>query len=396
MTTASVTPAEAFSTFGTPLRGRDIALLGVLDPYNEASAAMTPAAMKRLFFISNFEDTDPESPALDRHGYQRQPMSERIPKIRDYYLKREPATRTTPIILSVRLKGESAIDRFLELFAAGDIDRILSEFDEPVLSVVDGQHRYLGLVQAWEKDSSFCPLVPVSLYFGLDFNQEATFFDVINTEQKKLPKALIEITKADAVELGFTTHAQRIRLIATMLARHEDSVWHGQVNLTGARDPNKPVTFEGLRRSSASMFPSELLGRLEASDRDVDEVARTYWGLVAEACAEAWTGETRVRLNEDGEEIEYAPKYRIKELVGVASLAKLGKDIISSALEAPNFEERMRSLVSSLGAVDWEKVNLENNERNPWMASQAGFAGQADLYKTLYSWVYSHKKPQVQ
>lgn len=224
---------------------------------------------------------------------------------------------------------------------------MLTEFDHPILSVVDGQNRYLGLVAALEKDSSFCPLVPVSLYFGLDFNQEATFFDVINTEQKKLPKALIEITKADAVELGFTTHAQRIRLIATMLARHDDSVWHGQVNLTGARDPNKPVAFEGLRRSSASMFPSELLGRLEAAGKDVNEVDRMYWRAVAEACEEAWSGATRTRLNEDGEEVEYAPKYRIKELVGVASLARLGKDIITSALEHPNFEERMRSLVSA-------------------------------------------------
>ena len=44
--------------------------------------------------------------------------------------------------------------------------------------------------------------------------------------------------------------------------------------------------------------------------------------------------------------------------------------------------------------MDWEKINLENDERNPWMASQAGFAGQADLYKTLYAWVYTGKKPQ--
>lgn len=395
MTSETTNHAGAFSTLGTSLEGRDMALLGVLDPYNEASGAMTPAAMKKLFFISNFEDTDPESPAQDHHGYQRQPMKDRIPKIRDYYLKREPATRTTPIILSVRVKGEAAIDRFLELFAAGDVDRMEQEFDNPVLSVVDGQHRYLGLVQAWEKDSSFCPLVPVSLYFGLDFNQEATFFDVINTEQKKLPKALIEITKADAVELGFTTHAQRIRLIATMLARHEDSVWHGQVNLTGARDPNKPVTFEGLRRSSASMFPSELLGRLEAAGKDVDDVARMYWRAVAEACEEAWTGATRTRINEDGEEVEYAPKYRIKELVGVASLARLGKDIITSSLEHPNFEERLRTLVSALRQVDWEKVNLDHNERNPWMASQAGFAGQSDLYKILYAWVYVGKKPTL-
>lgn len=391
--TVTTTPAKSFSTFGTPLEGREIALLGVLDPYKEASGAMTPAAMSKLFFISNFEKTDPESPAVDQHGYQREPMSRRIPEIREFYLKRVPTSRTTPIILSVRLKETAAIDRFLELFVAGNVDAILDEFGAAVISVVDGQHRYLGLVAAWIKDPSFCPLVPVSLYFGLDFAEEATFFDIINTEQKKLPKALIEITKADVRELGSPSHAQRVRLIATMLARHGDSVWHGQVNLTGARDPNKPVTFEGLRRSSASMFPSELLERLEAAGKDVEEVARCYWAEVANVCSEAWDEEPRTRMDERGEAVEYVPKYRIKELVGVASLAKLGKDIITSALEHPNFTERMKSLIGALAEVDWEKVNFENR-RNPWMAPQAGFAGQADLYKILYAWVFSGKQPQ--
>lgn len=390
---STITTTETYSTYRTPLAGRKIALLGVLEPHREASAAMTPAAMADLFFISNFEKTDPESPAPDQHGYQREPMSDRIPKIAKFYLSGTLTSRTTPIIASVRLKSDEEIDRFLECFAAGDLETVKSEFGNTTISVVDGQHRYLGLVEAWRSDPTFCPLVPVCLYFGLDFVDEATFFDIINTEQRKLPKALIEITKADVREAGSQSHSQRVRLIATMLARHQESVWHGQVNLTGARDPNKPVTFEGLRRSSASMFPSELIGRLEAAEKDLDQVARAYWALVADACAEAWNGEARTRLDDDGERVNYTPKYRIKELVGVASLAKLGKDIITSSLEHPNFDERMKALVSSLSEVDWEKVNLEIDERNPWMASQAGFAGQSDLYKTLYAWVYYGKLP---
>lgn len=390
---STIEAGNTFTTFGVSLEGREIALLGVLDPYMEASAAMTPQAMSELLFISNFEKTDPESPAPDGHGYQREPMRERIPKIRDFYLKRELTSRTTPIIISIRVERDDEIDRFLDLLAKGDVEAIRNGFGNTVMSVVDGQHRYLGLVEAWKSDPSFRPLVPVSLYFGLGFAAEATFFDIINSEQKKLPKALIEITKADVREAGQQSHTQRVRLIATMLARHGDSVWHGQVNLTGARDPNKPVTFEGLRRSSASMFPSELLGRLEAAEKDIDEVARMYWQLVSESCAKAWNGEPRARV-EEGVRVEYIPKYRIRELVGVASLAKLGKDIITSALEHPNFYERMKNLVGALAEVDWEKVNLELDERNPWMASQAGFAGQADLYKTLYAWVYYGKKPQ--
>lgn len=382
------------TAFGTQVApDQQIALLGVLEPYKEAMAAMTPAAMSELFFISNFEKTDPASTALDGHGYQRQPMTERIPRIANYYLKAGATSRTTPIIVSVRLAAPADIEEFLGLFRDGDIEGIRSRFGADVMSVVDGQHRYLGLVEAWTREADFTPMAPVSLYFGLTFAEEAEFFDIINTEQKKLPKALIEITKADVREVGSLSHAQRVRLIAERLARHPESVWHGQVNLTGARDPNKPVTFEGLRRSSVSMFPSELLDRLEAANMDPHQVARDYWALVADTCAEAWNAEPRERLDENGDLVEYTPKYRIKELVGVAALAKLGKDIISSSLEHPNFSSRMKALVGVLAEVDWEKVNLSHGERNPWMASQAGFAGQADLYKTLYAWVYTGKKP---
>ena len=43
---------------------------------------------------------------------------------------------------------------------------------------------------------------------------------------------------------------------------------------------------------------------------------------------------------------------RFKELVGVASVAKLGKDIITSSLGHPDFNGRMVGLVSKLQEVD--------------------------------------------
>jgi len=271
----------------------------------------------------------------------------------------------------------------------GDIAGIHARWGKAVVSVVDGQHRYLGIVYHWDRNPEWIPKVPVVLNFGLSFEQEALFFDVINSTQRKLPKALIEITKADVTEASAMDHAQRVRLIATMLARHPESVWHGQVNLTGARDPNKPVTFEGLRRSSVAMFPKEILARLEAAGLDADKVARDYWSIVAEACSDAWNAEPGSGVDDDGNEVEIPKSYRIKELVGVASLARLGKDIIASALEHENFEKKMTMLASRLSDVDWDK--RKNNE---WMASQAGFAGQADLYTVLYRWVYLGKDPQ--
>ena len=48
----------------------------------------------------------------------------------------------------------------------------------------------------------------------------------------------------------------------------------------------------------------------------------------------------------------------------------------------------MSDLVSLLSEVDWEK-----REGNPWMASQAGFAGQRELYTMLQNLVYLGVKP---
>lgn len=359
-------------------------VLGILSEL-EAIAQIGPKEMKDLFWISRFEDEDPDSPAPDKHGYQRQPMQARIPGIARYYA--EPGARTTPINVSVRVSSEEIAD-FLALWNAGDITGIRDRWGKAVVSVVDGQHRFLGITYHWERNPDWLPNVPVVLNFGMTFEEEAEFFDIINSTQRKLPKALIEITKADVTEAGAVDHPQRVRLIATSLARHPKSVWQGNVNLTGARDPNKPVTFEGLRRSSVAMFPKEILARLDAAELDADEVARSYWLTVSEACPAAWNDEPKIDTDENGEEIEIARSYRIKELVGVASLARLGKDIIASALEHENFDKKMTMLTSRLSDVDWEK-----RKGNNWMASQAGFAGQADLYTVLYRWVYLGKTP---
>jgi len=360
-------------------------VLGVLSDL-EAIAQISPEEMKDLFWISRFEDEDPDSPAPDKHGYQRQPMANRIPGIAKYY--GEPGARTTPINLSVRVLEEH-IPEFIKLWNDGDITGIHARWGKAVVSVVDGQHRFLGMAYHWERNRDWAPKVPVILNFGLTFAEEAKFFDIINSTQKKLPKALIEITNADVVEAGKMDHPQRVRLIATSLARHPDSVWQGKVNLTGARDPNKPVTFEGLRRSSVSMFPKEILSRLDGAGLDADEVARSYWSTVSEASAEAWNDEPGVGFDENGEEKTFPRSYRIKELVGVAALARLGKDIIASALEHENFDKKMTMLTSRLSDVDWEK-----RKDNAWMSSQAGFAGQADLYALLYRWVYLGKDPE--
>jgi hypothetical protein len=230
----------------------------------------------------------------------------------------------------------------------------------------------------------------------MSYIEEAEMFNTINVEQRKLPKALIETTKGDITEVDQIAYAQQIRRLTFSLCRDPDSVWgpvNGveQINMTGVRDPNRPVTYEGLRRSMSNMYSKELLDRLTAIDEELPlKYAKRYWHLVSEACKEAWEGIPATKTEVDsvtGDSHEVPIKYRIKDLVGVASLARLGKEIVQTHIDSGK-PHKIDELVAKLVEVDWKK-----EPTNPWMRSQAGFAGQKEMYQMLYGLVYQGKKP---
>ncbi|UDL16697.1 hypothetical protein SEA_ATUIN_4 [Arthrobacter phage Atuin] len=369
------------------------ALAAHIVPGKVAMWTLTPDLLNKLAFVSTYSSTDEQSSSPRQHGYQREPVEQRFPSIGRYYAKDDNRHLITPIIVSVRIYKPEDHVKFNQLLKNGDIDAIHEAFGRNVVSVVDGQHRKGGLFWAWENIEDFNADVPIMAFYGLHYESEALLFDDINTNQRKLPKALIEATKVH-MEAGDKSHAQVIREIAFALAQDGDSVWHGLVNMTGARDPEKPVTYEGLRRSTGNMLNDKLIQRLEARGFRPEDVAKKYWALVAKVSSKAWNNVPRLAKDDDGNTVEEPVKYRIKDLVGVAALSRLGADILTSALEAGKSEDDFNSavadMVTRLGAVDWEK-----QERNPWMASSAGFAGMGVLYNMLYNLVYLDRAPGV-
>ena len=358
-----------------------------------AVAAITPEKLKALAFISTYSSKDPQSSSPRQRGYQRDPMESRFPAIGRYYAKGENRYRIPSLTASVRVYTPKDQERFIEMFNDHDIAGIHKEFGRSVFSIVDGQHRMGGLYWAWENDTEFNAEIPVMVYFGLNYAEEALFFDTINTMQRKLPKALIEATKVH-MEADDTSHAQFIRVISEGLAEDGDSVWQNQVNMTGARDAKLPVSYEGLRRATSYLLPERLVSRLRVRDMDPETSAKRFWLEVSKACEKAWEGQPREEVNEEGETVEVPAKYRIKDLVGVAALSKLGGDILATALDLSKndteFWDAVVDLVSKLGAVDWEK-----RRGNPWMNTSAGFAGQVPLYEMLYRLVYMNEAPGV-
>ncbi len=371
-------------------------------PGKAALVTMTPDAIKELAFISTYNTMDEQSSSPRQHGYQRDPLDARFPAIGRYFSQEEGegesskhthAHLITPIIASVRVYSPKDQAEFNHLFNKGDITAIHEKFGKSCVSIVDGQHRGGGLFWAWERKENFNPDVPVMFYYGLRYADEATLFDDINTNQRKLPKALIEATKVH-MEAGEPSHQQTIREAAFALAQDGDSPWYGKVNMTGARDPEKPVTYEGLRRATGNMLHEKLVSRLDNRGFTLEKVAKRYWEVVSRTCAPAWQDRPKVVTGTDGEVTEEAVKYRLKDLAGVASVSRLGADIIGTALDQSKtqseFNSAVASAVSKLGQVDWEK-----RPGNPWTSAGAGFAGQTGLYKMLYDLVYLDQAPGV-
>jgi DGQHR domain-containing protein len=379
---------------------RRMAVQAEFVPGKAALATMTADALHDLAFVSTYNTIDEQSSSPRQHGYQRDPMAARFPAIGRYFAQQEGdgvhthAHLITPIIASVRVYNDKEREEFTKLFNAGDIDGIHQRFGTSVVSIVDGQHRSGGLFWAWEREPDFNPDVPIMLYFGLRYGDEATLFDDINTNQRKLPKALIEATKVH-MEAGEATHAQTIREVARALAEDGDSVWYGKVNMTGGpENRHLPVTYEGLRRATGNMLQEKLIARLERQGLSLEKVAKKYWELVSRACAPAWQERPRVVKNDEGEQTEEAVKYRLKDLAGVASVSRLGADILGTALDQSRTDEEfwsaVASMVSKLGVIDWEK-----RPGNPWTSAGAGFAGMTGLYAMLYDLVYLDKAPGV-
>lgn len=361
-------------------------------------ATVTCENARRLLFIPSYNEVDPASSAADKHGYQRPPAGQRIRPIAKYVMTEENAARVPPLFVSARVSHDDAVD-YVAMLHDGNIDGIIARFGEKSTAVVDGQHRLLGLLHAAEEDKKFAPRIPLMVNFGLSFAEEAELFNTLNSTQQKLPKALIEVNKGDITESGAISHSQAIRRLTFALCRDTDSPWGPDekgvetINMTGARDTERPVTYEGLRRSTSNMFPADFHRRLERMEPNLPlTFAKRYWKAVANACPAAWQGipATRTQVDESGDEHTVKIHYRLKDLVGVASLAKLGKDILEAQVISRE-EDTLEALVGRLSEVDWEK-----DKDNPWMRSQAGFAGQKDMYSMLYDLVFSNIRPDEQ
>lgn len=359
---------------------------------NQRLGSMRVSDAEKLLKTYTYYEDDPLSPT--GKGYQRPPTESRFPKIAAD-LK---VNGVTPLIVAERGRWralwrspdttiEMTVEEVLEVLARHDIAE-----EDVYASVVDGQHRDKSTRLLREREGIDLE-VPFLLYTDLSWAEEVDRFNVINTTAKNLPRALVEVNRHaifDPVGASSRDHQrQDVRNVVMALETDEDSVWHGQVNMTGGRNTDRPVTFEGLRRSTDQTFTGRL--GLLPLEKKVD-LAKMFWQAVVDTWPEAWNGipPTAERVNPETGDIEMVElegaKYRIKDLAGVSALAKLANQILVEARDEQTEEVNMGIVRGRLARA--KDVNWLKSRDNPDMSSQAGFSGTADTYDLLLARAY--------
>ncbi|MGG2196449.1 DGQHR domain-containing protein [Paenibacillus validus] len=280
---------------------------------------LTKEQARQLTFSDHFP------PQEGRIGYQR-PADMKRAKAFAKYVSEKPTGFVTPILLNARDDCS-----FISHNDSG-----YGRLHLPVkscLSIIDGQHRVLGLM-----DCKYTNLpIPFMLFQNLDLDAEQELFITINREQKKVNMSHVWFNDRKNDELS---------QLVVKLESEVGSPWYQKVNLNGVRGAKRAVSLDSLRGSLIELFQS---GEIKALDFNQKyEIATGYWSIVSEVWPEAWQA-TKNSL--------------IKKTMGTLALSKLGGFLIVECLDRNTKKldlVKLKSLLSRASHINW----MNNGEFN--------------------------------
>lgn len=192
-------------------------------------------------------------------GVQRDPSNARIRDIATF-CSNQDAVFPTPIIVSVD-EGKACLDD----------NRICFDDNVKMGDILDGQHRLLGL-QDSELSGQF--VLPVVFMFGLNAEEKAYIFSIINSKQTKVSSSLL-------YDLFGLTDKRSPQKTAHELARSlnsmEDSPFFNRLKMLGKKEygQDKATLSQGIFAQSVMMLyskkPDEDKKNLEHSNKLQDD-----------------------------------------------------------------------------------------------------------------------------
>lgn len=280
---------------------------------------LTKDQAKQLTFSDHFPPRD------GRIGYQR-PADMKRAKAFAKYVSEKPTGFVTPILLNAR-DGLS----FTPHNESGNGTLHLPA--KTCLSIIDGQHRVLGLMESKYTDLP----IPFMLFQNLDLDAEQELFITINREQKKVNMSHVWFNDRKNDELS---------QLVVKLESESGSPWYQKVNLNGVRGAKRAVSLDSLRGSLVELFQS---GEIKALDfKQKYEIATGYWKVVSEVWPDAWNA---------------SKNSLIKKTMGTLALSKLGGFLIVECLDRKTKTldlVKLKTLLSRASHINW----MNNGEFN--------------------------------
>ncbi len=192
-----------------------------------------------------------EDKIIDNDIVQRESSPIKIKQIREYSLGPD-ASFPTPIILALNSKS-------VEL----ENSHLTFKEENQVADIIDGQHRLLGLDEAYQINPDKVGEIelPIIFIFDATSEQKALIFATINGKQTKVSSSLV-------ADLYGVTTGRNPRKTAHEIARSlnsdKESPWFGRLKMLGKR-----TSKEKLESLSQGTFVRELLPKI-SSDPDDD------------------------------------------------------------------------------------------------------------------------------
>lgn len=175
------------------------------------------------------------------NGIQRRTDLSRVESIADYIHDHGKSFLifTTPLVLGVNLYSE---DRNSEI-NSGEQGTLYFE-KEPVFTVIDGQHRLLGIARYAQKYGNDITKIelPIILLKDIDLQGATKVFIDINANQRKVNRSVV-FDLYDNIDDEKYNRVKNIKAVVQALNENETSVLHKKIKMLGAGEGSISLAF---------------------------------------------------------------------------------------------------------------------------------------------------------
>jgi len=204
--------------------------------------------------------------------------------------------------------------------------------------IIDGQHRLGGYIAAWEEDQVSAK-VDFIAFENLPLENERTEFNVINTTQKGVPKAISTYITRDENEQNW---------VAWEFNQREDSPFHGRISRIGKLSGSMLLNLQSVAKNVSRTFEH---GSLEGLEKEAClNYLIKYWSIIRDTFPDEWA---------DGDKAKKADwDYKMMELTGFIAWSLIAPKVLGRAYDPTTDTmnwEIVEKLVSRVRPLDWRK-----------------------------------------